>query len=246
MDPLHGCPATEDLLMFVDEALAAPERATVAAHVERCQTCREYVAYVRGLGALLREAREVVSPAEPCPDSLTLVRYNDGMLDQDTAQHIRAHLLFCDACFTEMLALEQADDAAGVFGVELEQYIVRRRTEQPALPLAAARTEQLQVPAQVSGPPGAIERLVLMVLYGPSLSPEGHFSLDVRLPDGQQLEGRAVVVKLRFDSRVFEVHGRVERNTITIDHTFQGGYNGTASPQEMRQALLDVLEVWIL
>jgi hypothetical protein len=53
-------------------------------------------------------SKEEFTSHEPCPDSWTLVAYEAGKVDEETARHLRAHLLFCDACAKEFYALRRS------------------------------------------------------------------------------------------------------------------------------------------
>jgi len=154
--------------------------------------------------------------------------------------------MYCDQCFTDVLALEQAREAEGTLWMVLIGTLaeLRRRRRRP---LRLSAGEHLpSVPALAIGPQDTVEHPELEVLFGPVLSPEGRFSLDLRVPEGERFEGRSVVARLRFAPHVFELHARVERSTISLDRTFAGEYHGTVPPDEVREALLQALEVRIL
>lgn len=51
----------------------------------------------------------VVKPSERCPNSEILIEYAQGSIDEETARHIRVHLLFCDECTRELKALEDEE-----------------------------------------------------------------------------------------------------------------------------------------
>ncbi|HXH09574.1 MAG TPA: hypothetical protein VNP04_07415 [Alphaproteobacteria bacterium] len=121
---------------------------------------------------------------------------------------------------------------------------LRRRRRRVAR--LSAGEHQPSVSAVAIGPQDTMEHLELEVLFGPILSPEGRFSLDLRIPEGERFEGRNAVARLRVDPHVFELHARVERSTISFDRTFVGESHGSVPPDEVREALLQALEVRIL
>jgi hypothetical protein len=233
--------------MYAEGALDAEQQARLEVHLQACQRCRDQLQSFVELGSALREAApEAPHLQEPCPSSRTLVAYAEGELDEESAGHVRAHLIHCDKCFTDVLALEHAREAERTLWMVLISALaeLRRRRRRP---LRLSAGEHLPtVPAVAVGSQDTVEHLDLEVLFGPVLSPEGHFSLDLRVPDGERFEGRSVVARLRFDPHAFELQTRVERSTISLDHTFAGEYHGTVPPDEVREVLLQALEVSIL
>lgn len=97
-----------DLLRYLDGEIAADEKSALEEHLASCESCRNYLANVRdfnkGLGELTEEE---FTSTEPHPDSWTLVAYEAAQVDDETARHVRAHLLFCDSCQEEFLALRR-------------------------------------------------------------------------------------------------------------------------------------------
>lgn len=231
--------------MFVDGVLPADEQARVAAHLAECPSCRAALADARDLSAALRDAAQSpASPEEPCPTAWTLVQYSDNALDEETARHVRAHLFWCEDCLAEVLALEQEREEQLPLQEALIQYLARWRATRTAAPLAAEGEAALTMPAQVHGPAGTPEHLTLEVLFGPTVSPEGRFSLDLQVPEAPWCEGREVRVTLHLDPYTFDMPSRVERATITLNYSLPGDYQGAAP--ELREALLQALEVHIL
>ncbi len=98
----------EDLLRFVDGDLGEDEKRNLEKHLASCSECRTYLSSVKtfneGLGELTEEE---FTSEEPCPDSWTLVSYEAGKVDEETARHLRAHLLFCNDCGEEFNALRR-------------------------------------------------------------------------------------------------------------------------------------------
>ena len=109
-DVTEECPS-EELLMLIDGELEGPEKARVENHLEKCSECRRFLDFVRGFAALAKESvGELAASAEPCPSSLVLALYTSGELVEETAAHVGAHLLHCEHCFAEFLALEKIEE----------------------------------------------------------------------------------------------------------------------------------------
>src|SRR5439155_1086043 len=86
--------------------LEGDERRAVEEHLASCGECREYVSFVTGFNEPLTELTErEFASHEGCPDSWTLVSHAKGDVDEETARHLRVHLLFCDDCAEEYYAL---------------------------------------------------------------------------------------------------------------------------------------------
>jgi len=98
----------EDLLRYVDGDVGEDEKRSLEKHLASCSECRTYLSSVKtfneGLGELTEEE---FTSQEPCPDSWTLVSYEAGKVDEETARHLRAHLLFCNDCREEFYALRR-------------------------------------------------------------------------------------------------------------------------------------------
>jgi hypothetical protein len=241
------CPPGEELLMYAEGALEADQQARLEVHLHACQRCRDQLqAFVDLSAALGDAATDAPRLQEPCPSSRTLIAYAEGELDEESARHVRAYLIHCDKCFTDVLALEHAREAERTLWMVLIRALAELRRRRRRLVRLSAGEHLPPVPAVAVGPQGTLERLDLEVLFGPVLSPEGRFSLDLRVPEGERFEGRSAVARLRFAPHVFELHTRVERWTISLDHTFEGEYHGTVPPEEVREAIVQALEVSIL
>ena len=97
-----------DLVRYLDGTMEAEEKGALEKHLAGCAECREYLSFVRGFNqGLAGLSKEEFASDEPCPDSWTLVAYEAGKVDGETARHLRAHLLFCDACAKEFYALRR-------------------------------------------------------------------------------------------------------------------------------------------
>jgi hypothetical protein len=99
----------EELLRYAENSLTPAEKRTVDEHLKVCEDCRQQLSFIEDLkGSLGGLSEEEFSSNEPCPDSETLVSYEAGEVDAETARHLRAHLLFCDTCAKEFYALRRA------------------------------------------------------------------------------------------------------------------------------------------
>lgn len=98
----------EELIQYLGGALGEGEKQRVEHHLSGCADCQAYVSFVKdfhhGLTGL---AEEEFTSKEFCPDSMTLVLYEAGEVDEETARHLRVHLLFCDACAEQFYALRR-------------------------------------------------------------------------------------------------------------------------------------------
>jgi hypothetical protein len=102
----------EKLLRYVGGGLPENEQAAIEEHLASCEACRQFVSFVQDFDAVLQEAKPVFpSPGEACPDASLIVDLEAGQLDEETAQHLRAHLLFCRHCLEEYFALRRARHA---------------------------------------------------------------------------------------------------------------------------------------
>lgn|GEM_PF-4537794 len=101
------------LLRYIDGEVDDKEKQRLEAHLKGCRSCQEYLSFVRGFTEDLKELREEeFSTDEAHVDSATLVLHASGKLDEETAQHVRKHVLFCDACQEDYFALRRATEGA--------------------------------------------------------------------------------------------------------------------------------------
>ena len=116
----------EDLIRYMDKTMDESERKAIEEHLKTCKSCSEYLSFVKEfsqeLGTLKKEE---FSSDEPCPDSWTMVSYEAGDLDEETAKHMRVHLLFCDDCGQELDALRRlrAADESEAAGTSWSQRV---------------------------------------------------------------------------------------------------------------------------
>jgi Putative zinc-finger len=98
----------EDLLRYLDGEVGDDEKRILEEHLASCKECRDYISMVKGFNRDLASlTEEEFASQEPCPDSWTLVSYEAGKVDEETARHLRTHLLFCDECAEEFYALRR-------------------------------------------------------------------------------------------------------------------------------------------
>ena len=98
----------DKLTRYAHGELAAEDRARLEQHVAECNSCREYLSFVRNFETGLRDARPAMrTPGEPCPDSSLLIALEADELGAKTAEHVRAHMLFCKDCMEEYYALRR-------------------------------------------------------------------------------------------------------------------------------------------
>lgn len=97
-----------DLIRYLDGDLVNEDRRKIEAHLASCAECREQLAFTRDFNQSLAQlTAEELSPREPCPRAEMLVRYEGGKVDKETAEHLRAHMLFCNACRDGYYALRR-------------------------------------------------------------------------------------------------------------------------------------------
>ena len=100
----------ERLTRFAFGDLAPGERTELERHLETCTPCQEFVSFVREFNAGLRDAKPTSPYAdEPCPDASLIVALGEESLDEMTAQHVRAHMIFCESCREAYYALRHLD-----------------------------------------------------------------------------------------------------------------------------------------
>lgn len=97
-----------DLIRYLDGELQTEDKRKMEAHLASCTACQQRLSFMREFNDGLAELNAVqLSAQEPCPDAPTLVRYEAGDLDQETAEHLRAHMLFCTACRDDYYTLRR-------------------------------------------------------------------------------------------------------------------------------------------
>jgi putative zinc finger protein len=155
-----------DLIRYLDGELVEEDKRKIEAHLSSCPECRERLAFARDFNrGLTQLSAEELSPREPCPNAETLVRYEAGEVDEETAEHLRAHMVFCDACRDDYYSLRRLSreeswqgliERAKQFVIDLGKRYgsdalvgsVRILAEQPAL---ARGGESSQIASKVLG-----------------------------------------------------------------------------------------------
>lgn len=100
---------TEHLTRYAFGDLVGGERTALERHFEGCAPCRDFVSFVREFNTGLREAGPPSEEVdEPCPDSPILIALEAEELDEVTAQHVRAHMVFCELCQEEFDTIARA------------------------------------------------------------------------------------------------------------------------------------------
>jgi hypothetical protein len=106
--PIWKSHPKEDLVRYLDGTLDETEKHDIEQHLATCQDCQAHLSFVKEFHhGLARLSEEEFTSQEPCPDSWTLVSYEAGEVDEETARHLRVHLLFCDDCAEEFYALRR-------------------------------------------------------------------------------------------------------------------------------------------
>jgi hypothetical protein len=88
--------------------LSGENTSFIETHLADCPPCSKRVMFARKFTALAKEQfTRANMPDEPCPDTSDIVALEADGLDEETAQHVRAHLLFCKLCREEYLLLRR-------------------------------------------------------------------------------------------------------------------------------------------
>lgn len=105
MKDLHG---EERLVRYVEGALSKNENDAVDRHIRNCADCRGFVSFVREFNTRLGEHRpHKTHPIEECPDGSLIFMLEGGILDQESARHVSAHVIFCSRCREEFFLARQ-------------------------------------------------------------------------------------------------------------------------------------------
>src|SRR5690348_6303744 len=95
-----------DVTRYAFEELPEKDRPLIEGHLSKCPPCNKRVLFAKKLVARAKEELTPKDiPDEPCPDTSVILALEDDELDGETAQHVRAHLLFCKPCREEYLLL---------------------------------------------------------------------------------------------------------------------------------------------
>ena len=115
MSVLTTCPDDLTLMSFAMHATGDPRAdAHIAAHVQRCESCRGAVVRHRELAADVRRAtREAYDAHGACLDEMAIAALAEGVATDDARIAATAHLVTCAACRSQLAELRATlDDAA--------------------------------------------------------------------------------------------------------------------------------------
>ena len=115
-----NCPDDLTLLSFaLDAAAGPPGAARIAAHVQRCPSCRGTVLRHRGLAAGVRQAtREAIDARGECLDEMAIAALAEGVVADHDRTAVTEHLVTCASCRSQLTelcaALVDSDIAAAM------------------------------------------------------------------------------------------------------------------------------------
>ncbi|HXE74699.1 MAG TPA: zf-HC2 domain-containing protein [Candidatus Xenobia bacterium] len=99
----------ENLVRYSRDDLTTSQRVRVEEHLKDCAECNRFLSFVNDLRTALKEiAQEESRPETPCPDAETLVAFDREELDEERAELIREHTVFCKDCLEELYLLRRA------------------------------------------------------------------------------------------------------------------------------------------
>ena len=154
-----------DLLRYLDGVVEGEEKRALEEHLAGCTECREYLSFVGGFNqGLANLSKEEFTSDEPCLDSWTLVAYEAGKVDEETAKHVRAHLLFCDKCAKEFYGLRRVsrEESWREFVERVKEFVIDLgKTYGPQALVGSIRILAEQpVTARGGGPPPAASKVL--------------------------------------------------------------------------------------
>jgi hypothetical protein len=75
------------------------ERQEVDEHLKGCSDCQEFLSFAQDFSETAKDlAGDEIAADEPHASKSTIIAYEEGKLDAETALHLRSHMLFCDQC----------------------------------------------------------------------------------------------------------------------------------------------------
>src|SRR5712692_9279347 len=99
---------SRDVTRYMFGELPEENKSFIETHLADCPPCSKRVVFARKFTALAKEQfTRADMPDEPCPDTSDIVALEADKLDEETARHVRAHLLFCKLCREEYLLLRR-------------------------------------------------------------------------------------------------------------------------------------------
>jgi hypothetical protein len=95
-----GCSEfADEVTRYAWGELSEERRDEVEAHLQKCPPCKELATFTEDLIRAVREDPKRSAPiAEPCPDVSLIVDLEAEALNEETARHVTAHLLYCKKC----------------------------------------------------------------------------------------------------------------------------------------------------
>ncbi|HKZ41048.1 MAG TPA: hypothetical protein VJ044_08800 [Candidatus Hodarchaeales archaeon] len=97
-----------DLIRYVNDSLPDVDHADIKQHVETCAECKDFLGFLQEFNSAMKKVKPVeIDIEEPCPGSSLIVALEEGNLDEETAQHLRVHMLYCTRCLEEFFLLRQ-------------------------------------------------------------------------------------------------------------------------------------------
>src|SRR5712691_4525374 len=99
---------SRDVTRYMFGELPEADASFIETHLADCPPCSKRVTFARKFTALAKkQLTRADTPDEPCPDTSVIVALEADELDEETARHVRAHLLFCKLCREEYLLLRR-------------------------------------------------------------------------------------------------------------------------------------------
>src|ERR1700731_561904 len=102
-----GCSTlADDVTLYVWSGLTAELRPAVKAHLKKCASCREFVAFMKEFVSTSRKDKANAHTASgPHPDPSLIVDLEAAELDLKTSREVSLHLLACGPCREAYLRL---------------------------------------------------------------------------------------------------------------------------------------------
>lgn len=103
------CFDAETLSMYLDNELDPQRRQDMVVHLSTCQSCTAKLRALRESDTMrstaLVRARSTPAPGSTCYGAEELSAYASGLLTTQEAQPLEQHLLACDVCLKEVMAI---------------------------------------------------------------------------------------------------------------------------------------------
>jgi len=102
-------PSELDLICYFTRDMRGVEESRpwrIADHVAHCVLCQEKRDFILVLESGAKElTEEEFTSDEPCPSAWVMANFVFHLLKEGDARSVRAHMLHCDECFEEYVAL---------------------------------------------------------------------------------------------------------------------------------------------